>query len=406
MPAVRSTSGATWRSPTSSTPGAREQWDAAELGPIHRRARALARNLLAAREGRLDPRTELGPPAGVVTSLPLAWSVELAVRAGAAGCPDGRTLLRALAAWLPEPTRHEVEWLVTHGDPSGQDAAAGLLEDLRDHSGNRSASRCSARCACGWARSRHRARSFDAAGCAPSSPCSCSGARCDANGSATCSGPTSSRPRPPRTSGSPSAACVGSSNRTGPAGQPTERIRSPADSIELAGPPLVDTDLGRFHRCVATADQAQRIGDSTEEAACLARAVDLWRGEPLVDLASIEELERRGRVPPTLPRRPVPAARRTAPRRRPLRRVTPLRGAERPGVAVLRAGPPPGDRLPPPAPRPRRTGVRRAARPRRCSPTSGSSPTTRRRCSCGEPPPVSARAPTSDHAGQGRRASQ
>jgi hypothetical protein len=40
----------------------RECWDAAELGPMHRHARALARNLLAAREGGLDPHTELGSP--------------------------------------------------------------------------------------------------------------------------------------------------------------------------------------------------------------------------------------------------------------------------------------------------------------------------------------------------------
>ena len=28
-----------------------------------------------------------------------------------------------------------------------------------------------------------------------------------------------------------------------------------------------------------------------EEVACLARAIDLWRGDPLVDLASVEELD-------------------------------------------------------------------------------------------------------------------
>jgi DNA-binding SARP family transcriptional activator len=73
-------------------------------------------------------------------------------------------------------------------------------------------------------------------------------------------------------------------------GQSTSRIRRHTDSIELAGPPLVDTDLGRFHRYLADADHAQQIGDSTEEVACLVRAVDLWRGDPLLDLASIDEL--------------------------------------------------------------------------------------------------------------------
>ena len=63
----------------------RRAWDAVELGPVHRRACELARHLLAARAGRLDPGTELGSPSSVVTSLPLAWSVELAIRADAAG---------------------------------------------------------------------------------------------------------------------------------------------------------------------------------------------------------------------------------------------------------------------------------------------------------------------------------
>ena len=89
-------------------------------------------HLLAAREGRLDRHAELGPPSTVVTSLPLAWSVELAIRASAAGCPDGGSLLRTLAAWLPAPTRREVEWLAAHGDATCQAAAAELLEDLRD----------------------------------------------------------------------------------------------------------------------------------------------------------------------------------------------------------------------------------------------------------------------------------
>ncbi len=50
--------------------------------------------------------TELGSPSTVVTSLPLAWSVELAVRASAAGCPDGSSLLpnaRGVAAGADPP---------------------------------------------------------------------------------------------------------------------------------------------------------------------------------------------------------------------------------------------------------------------------------------------------------------
>jgi DNA-binding SARP family transcriptional activator len=75
------------------------------------------------------------------------------------------------------------------------------------------------------------------------------------------------------------------------AGQSTAMmIRGGAEVIELARPPLVDTDLERFHRYLADADHAQQTGDSTEEIACLSRAVELWRGDPLPDLASIAEL--------------------------------------------------------------------------------------------------------------------
>jgi DNA-binding SARP family transcriptional activator len=226
----------------------------------------------------------------VVTSLPLAWSVELAVRAGAAGCPDGRTLLRALAAWMPEPTRRELEWLVTHDDPSCREAAVGLLEDLRDRTGEPLSIEV-----LGPLRLRV--------------------------GETETSSPELRRSRvrtlltllvlrgPMRRERvtdllwpdlEPAAAAQNlrvtlsrlrrllEPDRA--AGQSTSRIRSHADTIELAGPPLVDTDLGRFHRYVAAADQAQRIGDSTEEAAALGRAIDLWRGEPLVDLAAVEDL--------------------------------------------------------------------------------------------------------------------
>ena len=46
--------------------------------------------LLAARDGAFTARGELPPPADVFTALPLPWSVELAVRADAAGHDGGR----------------------------------------------------------------------------------------------------------------------------------------------------------------------------------------------------------------------------------------------------------------------------------------------------------------------------
>jgi LuxR family maltose regulon positive regulatory protein len=270
---------------------ARQYWDAAELGPTHRRTRAVARCLIAAREGRLDPQIELGSPSTVVTSLPLAWSVELAIRANAAGCPDSSTLLRTLAAWLPSQTRREVEWLAAHGDPTCKAGAERLLEDLRDLT--------------------EEPLSIDVLG----------PLRLRVGG-AEISSPELRRSRvrtllallvlrgPLRRTRvcdmlwpdlEPAAAAQNlrvtlsrlrrliEPNR--PAGQSTWRIRSDTDSIELVGPPIVDTDLHRFQRHLNEADHAQQIGDATEEVACLARAVHLWRGDPLLDLTAIDELE-------------------------------------------------------------------------------------------------------------------
>jgi hypothetical protein len=55
------------------------------------------------------------------------------------------------------------------------------------------------------------------------------------------------------------------------------------------GPPLVDSDLWRFGRYLEEANRAHEIGDSIAEVASLRRAVEEWRGEPLVDLAAIDE---------------------------------------------------------------------------------------------------------------------
>jgi DNA-binding SARP family transcriptional activator len=268
----------------------RQYWDRAELGPMHLRARALARHLLAAREGRLDRDAELGSPSTVVTSLPLAWSVELAIRASAAGCPDGSSLIRTLAAWLPLPTRREVEWLAAHGDATCQAGAAGLLEDLRDltleplridvlgplrlHSGGSEISNPELR--------RSRVRTLLAL-LVLRGPfrreriCDLLWPDLEPSAAAQNLRVTLTRLRrllePDRS-----------------AGESTSRIRRSTDTIELAGPPLVDTDLWRFQMLLAEADQAQQLGDSTGEVACLARAVDLWRGDPLVDLVTLDEL--------------------------------------------------------------------------------------------------------------------
>ena len=268
----------------------RQHWDGATLGPAHGEARAVARHLLAARQGHLDRHAELGSPTKVVTTLPLTWSVELAVRASAAGCPDGSALVRTLAAWLPSPTRREVEWLVAHGDATCQTAAARLSEDLPDLTETTLSVDVLGRL---------RLRAGDAAITGPELRRS----RVRTLLALLVLRGTLRRERicdllwpdlEPMAAAQNLRVTLSHLRRLlepdRRAGRSAWRIRGDADSIELAGPPLVDTDLRQLHEYLAGADHAQQIGDSTEVITCLARAVELWRGDPLDDLSSLDEL--------------------------------------------------------------------------------------------------------------------
>ena len=66
---------------------ARAAWDAQDLGPSHRRARDVARLLLAARGGALAPADTLPGADAIVGALALPWAVELVARAQEAGHP-------------------------------------------------------------------------------------------------------------------------------------------------------------------------------------------------------------------------------------------------------------------------------------------------------------------------------
>ncbi|WP_439656433.1 hypothetical protein ACSHWB_28925 [Lentzea sp. HUAS TT2] len=70
----------------------RERWDSTDLGPSHQKARAAGRAFFDARKG--DLRNDL-PEAHALCFLPLPWSAELAVRQAAAG----RT---TLGTWLAD----------------------------------------------------------------------------------------------------------------------------------------------------------------------------------------------------------------------------------------------------------------------------------------------------------------
>jgi DNA-binding SARP family transcriptional activator len=270
---------------------ARRWFDSVALGPRHLRAREVARLLLEAREASLDRDTDLGSPGSVVTSLPLAWSVELAVRASGVGCPSGDELFRALATWLPAHTRREVEWLAAHGDTRCQASAARLLDDLPDpaaeplavdvlgplrlREGEREVDRPELR--------RTRVRSLLAllvlrGAMRRERLCDLLWPDLDPVAGAKNLRVTLSHLR----------RLLEPDRR---AGHSSWRIRGDTESVWLAGPPLVETDLARVERHLADAHDAERDGDLTEVIACLGRVVDLWRGDPLPDLIALDDLD-------------------------------------------------------------------------------------------------------------------
>jgi LuxR family maltose regulon positive regulatory protein len=102
----------------------RTRWDNVELGPSHRRARAAARALLAARAGVLAPAARL-PLAHALCFLPLPWSVELAARLTAVDRHRGLNLGRWLADTVG-PAAHQQ--LRTAGRSADQTLAASAAQ--------------------------------------------------------------------------------------------------------------------------------------------------------------------------------------------------------------------------------------------------------------------------------------
>lgn len=105
-------------------PEQRAGFDAADLGPSHRASRALARLVVAVEEGGTPRWEDMPPPPTVLAWLPLRWSVRLAVAAHAAGRAAGLELIGYLLDITGDQARNVLR---AAADDEGGGAASTLL---------------------------------------------------------------------------------------------------------------------------------------------------------------------------------------------------------------------------------------------------------------------------------------
>lgn len=259
----------------------REVWRRGSLGPAHRRQLDVADDLLAARAGTLPEDAALAPAGQVLTSLPLAWSVELAARATAAGAPSARALAVGLADLAPAAVRAELLRAAASDDAELAAGAAALLDLVCDSDRARVEVRVlgplevlvDGEPVAGDDVSRRRVRSVLAV--------------------LAIAGPLR-RARladllwpdlDPVAAGRNMRVTL---TRVRSALGARDALRTDGDLIGLA--PHVDVDLGRFEADLDAAAAAEGAGDPLGHVAALERACARWRGEPLTDADAIAEM--------------------------------------------------------------------------------------------------------------------
>jgi LuxR family transcriptional regulator, maltose regulon positive regulatory protein len=270
-------------------PALHARWDAADLGPSLRRARAVARLLVDARAGRPVGQ---GPDdlAAVGTALPLPWSVELAARAAGAGAGWGAALAEDLSDRFGAPVDAELDRLAAAGDrvvrrgaeairralparPAGtvEVHVLGPLEVWRDGAPVDSPELRRARVrellsVLAVERTITRDRAVDLLW----GDLDVDAAR--ANLRVTL-GHLRRLLEPGR-----------------PAGAAAYFVRADATHVRLAAVEGLSVDLWALEDDLAAADEARRAGDADGRAGALRAATDRWRGRPLPDLDAVDDL--------------------------------------------------------------------------------------------------------------------
>lgn len=101
-------------------PDERTALDRAELGPLHVCMLALARLVVATREGGRPSWDDMPAAEAAMTWLPLPWSVALAAAAHDAGRSEGRALADLLLDTVGEPARRRLRDIADRGHPAAQ----------------------------------------------------------------------------------------------------------------------------------------------------------------------------------------------------------------------------------------------------------------------------------------------
>ncbi len=265
-------------------------WRNIGLRGLHRPIAQAAEELIELRTdpGRCEP---LPAPEVAMTSFPLAWSVELAVRAHAASNRDGGVLGLRLAEWEPEATRTELRRWAEDQDDRLAKAAASLLERVPDRlfpplridvlgplhvrAGDAAVESADLR--------RPRVRTLLALLALYGT--------IDRGRAIELmwpeADPVSGRQNLRVTLTRLRRALIADATETT---RPTV-VRSQRDTIGLAGSPVVIVDLAAFRTFVDDAHQRRRGGAVAASIESLERAFELWRGDPLSDLHDLVGIE-------------------------------------------------------------------------------------------------------------------
>jgi DNA-binding SARP family transcriptional activator len=272
----------------------RQRWRSVDLGPTLERQRDVAEVLLAARAGALPVDDPLPDAASVLTTLPLAWSAELAARAASAGCATTSRLAAGLAELAGAALRDELHALARSADADLLAGASQLLEMIPDPEqapvrigvlgpltidvpevgevADRSGIAAEAR--------RRRVRTLVEllVLVGPMSRDRIAELIWPDLDPAAASGNvrvTLSRVR--------AALAPSATDRGCPA------LRLDRDTVALS-PASVEVDWWQFAADVASADEADRAGDAAAAIEALERACRRWRGEPFADIDPDAEL--------------------------------------------------------------------------------------------------------------------